>query len=125
MKKVLNLLILIVEQVVLKGNPICLIGQNLNFYMGNSDKLWKTNEKVGLELHKPGEELKDDDLRIKEEKEKEKFKHLLQNNEQNISDSKLEFLTYQNGFCGVSCEKIYQGTGPCLIKFKDTPGKVR
>jgi hypothetical protein len=92
--------------------------------MGNSDKLWKTNEKVGLELQKQGEDPKDIDQKLREDKEKEKFKQLLQNSEQNLNDSKLEFLTYQSGFCGISCEKVYQGTGPILIKFKETPERV-
>jgi len=110
------------EQVVLKGEPICLIGQNVNFYLGKADNLWKTNDKIGLALHNPNVDEKNIELQVKEEKEKEKFEHLIQN-EQNLNDSKLEFLTYQNGFCGINCEKIYQGTGPVVIKFKDTPEK--
>lgn len=118
------IIIYIVEEVVLKGDPICLIGQNLNFYLGKSEKLWKKNEKVGLEIHNPGKNIKEIDLKIKEERENEKFKHLIQNTDQNMNDSKLEFLTYQSGFCGINCAKIYQGTGPVLIKFKETPERV-
>ena len=121
---VLSILIYIAEEVVLKGDPICLIGQNLNFYLGKSDKLWRTNENVGLEIHNPGKNIKEIDLKLKEERENEKFKHLIQNSDQNMNDSKLEFLTYQSGFFGISCAKIYQGTGPVLIKFKETPERV-
>jgi len=83
----------------------------------------KTDECI-LEIHNPGKNIKEIDLKLKEERENEKFKHLIQNSDQNMNDSKLEFLTYQSGFCGISCAKIYQGTGPVLIKFKETPERV-
>ena len=68
---------------------------------------------------------KEKSLKIKEENF---FKEIFKNSEQKFDDKKLEFFTFDSEWkVGNSnnANKIYHGTGPCVIVFKDTPEKVK
>ena len=69
---------------------------------------------------------------IKNNIDKEKFRHVFRNSEQKLNDQKLEFFTYDStwklgSLKGTSrdVEKVYHGEGPMIINFKDTPSLVR
>lgn len=117
------------ENVVLKGNPVTLICQNINYYVGSKEDIWKKSTTLGIELQSKGP-LTKDELKEKEELEKKEFKDLMEG-EQSINDGKLEFFTFQSGMSydmeGILsglADKVYHGRGPIHIKFKDTPGRV-
>lgn len=118
------------ENVVLKGNPVSLICQNINYYIGSKEDIWKKSSNLGIELESKGP-LSKEELKEKEEIEKKEFKEVIEG-EQSINDGKLEFLTFQSGvsfdiegtISGLA-EKVYHGRGPVLINFKQTPLKVR
>jgi hypothetical protein len=115
--------------VVLKGDPVTLICQNINYYIGNKEDMWKKTSNLGIELQSRGP-LSKEELKEKEEIEKKEFKEVLEG-EQSINDGKLEFVTFQSGvsydiegtISGLA-EKVYHGRGPVLINFKQTPSKV-
>lgn len=112
------------SEVVLKGSPVCLVGQNINFYMGGSKDIWK---KSGTQV---GIEVRDENNKLDQAMSKN-FSNDLIANEQSYNDKKLEFFTYSSGlklglekvFNGLA-DKVYQGLGPMLIKFKETPERV-
>jgi len=81
----------------IKGNPIVLIAQNINYYMGGTQNIWnKSNAKDN------------------------KF------SEQLFDDKKLEFFSYKNGFemalervfTGFA-NRIFQGEGPIILNFRE------
>ena len=85
------------EKSSIKGNPIVLIAQNINFYMGGTQNIWnKSNAKDN------------------------KF------SEQLFDDKKLEFFSYKNGFemalervfTGFA-NRIFQGEGPIILNFRE------
>jgi len=99
------------EEVVLKGDPVSLICQNINFYMGGTKDIWRKSSSIGLESN-------------------DKFM-IDVNKVQDYNDQKLEFFTYSSGIkigfekiITGQADKIHQGTGPFIIKFKPTPIKV-
>jgi len=60
-------------------------------------------------------------------KEREFFKEIFKNAEQKFDDKKLEFFTFDSEWKignPANAYKIYQGNGPCVINFKETPPKV-
>ncbi len=60
-------------------------------------------------------------------KEKEFFKEIFKNTEQKFDDKKLEFFTFDSEWKignPNNAYKIYQGNGPCVINFKETPARV-
>jgi hypothetical protein len=115
--------------VVLKGDPVTLICQNINYYIGSKEDMWKKTSNLGIELQSNCP-LSKEELKEKEEIEKKEFKEVLEG-EQSINDGKLEFVTFQSGvsydiegtISGLA-EKVYHGRGPVLINFKHTPSKV-
>jgi hypothetical protein len=40
-------------EVVLKGDPVAIICQNINNYMGGVSNIWKNSKSLGIELHNP------------------------------------------------------------------------
>ena len=85
------------EKSSIKGNPIVLIAQNINYYMGGTQNIWnKSNAKDN------------------------KF------SEQLFDDKKLEFFSYKNGFemalervfTGFA-NRIFQGEGPIILNFRE------
>jgi len=109
------------EKVVLKGDPMILIGQNVNYYNGSSHFWNKAKSNLGLEFEDEGIPTKIDKKNKKEE-EINYFKDLCEKN-QEINDEKMEFYTY-GGMMGLGAEKIiggyakkiHQSRGPFMIK---------
>lgn len=59
------------------------------------------------------------------------YKKSLKEAAQSFNDQKLEFFTYSNGFklgfekiVTGQADKVHQGSGPFIIKFKPTPDRV-
>lgn len=109
------------NRVYLKGDPVSIIGQNINYYMGGSSDIWyKSGDSIGVE-YKESEEGNESDSVLNKTVGIDKT--------QSYNDGKLEFFTYENGFTiGLEkvlrsglADKIYQGEGPILITFKETP----
>jgi diacylglycerol kinase (ATP) len=118
-------------EVVLRGDPVAIICQNINNYMGGVSNIWNNSKKLGVELF--NSQTKSDvkvDEKTKKEEEKKIFEELIKA-EQNFGDGKLEFFGFDSGFSfGLEkifsgfANKIYQGPGPIFIKFKDINSKV-
>jgi len=114
------------DKVVLKGDPIILIGQNVNYYNGASHFWNKAKANTGLEFEDEGIPTKIDKVN-KKEQEVDFFKDLCEA-KQEISDEKMEFYTFSNmlelgaeKMIGGYAKKVHQSQGPFLIKFKQTP----
>jgi hypothetical protein len=99
--------------------------------MGGVKEIWrKSKSNIGLDLMNMNNKNK------KEDKDKAlKFRKSMTSNlekaEQQYNDQKLELFTYASGLKqGMEkvarglADKICQGQGPYLVKFKDTPEKV-
>ena len=113
------------KDIVVKGEPVNIICQNINFYMGGTKDIWrKSGKSIGLRVVE-GEERKLSRM------DTNRIEKKLSNSEQSMNDQKLEFFTYSSGFA-LGCEKlftgradkVYHGPGPIMINFKDTPEKV-
>jgi len=97
------------NKIFLKGNPVNLICQNINFYMGGTKDIWKKSEnKIALN------------------KNDNSFIHKVKSWNQSFNDGKLEFFSYVSGFdLGLekiksgNANKVHQGKGPFVITFKD------
>lgn len=113
---------------ILKGDPVSLVGQNINIFK-KSENLWKKiGDKFGIEMYeekmKEKNYKKDQVFKIKEE---DFLKEVFKNCEQKFDDRKLEFFSFENdwNFSNAgSANKLYQGSGPFVIEFKETPAKV-
>ena len=108
-------------KVGLVGNPIDIICQNINFYMGGTRDIWEhSGSQLGLKV-----------INAKEEEMKNyKNKVISQFNEQRYDDKKIEFFTYESGIsmalervASGQANKIYQGEGPVIMTFKENPDK--
>jgi hypothetical protein len=115
-------------KIILKGNPVSLVGQNINIFK-KSENLWKQiGDKFGLESY--DDKMKENNYKkdqINKIKEDNFFKEIFKNCKQKINDKKLEFFSFDNdwNFSNAnSANKLYQGTGPFVINFRDTPVKV-
>jgi hypothetical protein len=94
--------------------------------MGGTKDIWrKSGSSIGIKVLE-GDEQKEN---IKETKHLE---DLLLNSEQKFNDQKLEFFTYSSGLkIGFEkiypgqADKVYHGPGPIIVKFKETPEKVK
>lgn len=101
------------SKIVLNGDPVSIVCQNINYYLGGSKDTWKNSVSFGLTA----------DENISEE-EKESFVSSM-NSEQRYDDSKLEFLTFEsviklgleNIYTG-NANKIYHGEAPVKIVFR-------
>ena len=106
------------KQIKLKGRPVDLIGQNIDFYMGGTQGIWNKSGNIGIKF-----------LRGKKY-EKIKNKIIKNFHKQNFDDKKIEFFTYHSGiemaieriFRGQS-HRVYQGYGPVFLLFKENPNK--
>ena len=113
---------------ILKGDPVSLVGQNINIFK-KAENLWKNiGDKFGLETHdekmKEKKYKKDEILKMKEE---DFLKEIFKNSEQKFDDKKLEFFSFDNDWNfsnAKSANKLYHGSGPFVINFRDTPLKV-
>ncbi len=116
------------KNIILKGNPVSLVGQNINIFNGK-DNLWKNaGDKFGLEAYE--EKMKEKNYKkdaILKMKEEMFFKEIFKNAEQKFDDRKLEFFSFDSEWKignPNNTFKLYQGNGPCKINFKETPLKV-
>lgn len=101
--------------------------------MSGVNDIWeKSKTKSGLKFFKI--ENPDDPNKIKEVEEQQQQNEFIEQitSKQRLDDKKLEFFTYGSafdvGFEHVSsgnANKIYHGPCPVLIKFKETPERVR
>lgn len=106
--------------VILKGDPIDLVCQNINFYFGGTRNIWEKSEHLGLKMI----DVKDEDMRRYKQEIFENF------DQQRFDDKKIEIFTYSSGVSmaleNVSpgqASKIYQGKGPAIITFKKHPNE--
>ncbi len=115
--------IILVKEVVLKGDPVSLVCQNINYYMGGTKDIWKKSGNCGIKVESEGG--KDD------HNETKLLHNQLKNSEQKSNDQKLEFFTYSSGLkigfekiATGQADRVYHGPGPIVVKFKETPDKV-
>ena len=106
------------SDVVLKGNPVNIICQNIDFYMGGTQNIWDKSSHIGITQ---------EEITKKEYKEykKEVLEHF---QKQALDDKKIEFFTYEHGIeLGLErvargiAKRVYQGSGPVFLKFKKNP----
>lgn len=112
------------REVVLKGDPVCIVGQNINCYAGGSKDIWlKSGKRIGLEV-------RDENFNL--DKQRSMSLNDITSKNQCFNDKKLECITYSHCLkLGLEkivpglADKVYHGPGPILIKFKETPERVR
>ena len=108
-----------IKEVVLKDNPVDMICQNINFYMGGTRNIWSNSSHIAIKII----DLEGDDYK--------KYKNEIlnqYNSEQKYDDKIIEFFTYGSGlklamerFTSGFAQKLYQGKGPFILKFKSEP----
>ena len=106
------------KDIVLKGNPVSLICQNIDFYMGGTRNIWDKTSHLGIQQ----EELTKDQYREYKQKVLDNWK------KQAYDDKQIEFFTFENGFeIGLEkvarglAKRVYQGPGPVFLEFKKQP----
>ena len=106
------------SDIILKGNPVNIICQNIDFYMGGTQNIWDKSSHIGITQ---------EEITKKEYKEykKEVLEHF---QKQAFDDKKIEFFTYEHGIeLGLErvargiAKRVYQGTGPIYLVFKKNP----
>lgn len=121
---IIKFLNILVKDIVLKGDPVSLVCQNINYYMGGTKDIWRKSKSIGLEVV--------DAVSRKASREETKtLELLLEQSKQCYTDQKLEFFSYSSGLkigfekvATGQADKIYHGPGPIQIQFKDTPERV-
>jgi hypothetical protein len=117
----------------LKGEPVALVCQNINYFIGGAANIWRNStDQFGLETYDPYLNKEDKEaVKRKTLNDKEHFREVFKNTEQKLNDQKLEFFTYTSTWkagCfkvrAGEAEKVYHGTCPIILKFKETPPKV-
>ena len=108
-----------IKEVILKDNPVDMICQNINFYMGGTRNIWSNSSHIAIKII----DLEGDDYK--------KYKNEIlnqYNSEQRYDDKIIEFFTYGSGlklamerFTSGFAQKLYQGNGPFILKFKSEP----
>ena len=105
--------------IIIKGDPVSIIGQNINYYMAGVKDIWKAG-KDNLDLQVISQ--KEDDKDKYTNKLKAMSKQI-----QSMDDKALEFFTFSNGFTtgfekvfGGFGKKLYHGGGPIVMKFFET-----
>ena len=109
------------KDIVLKGNPVSLICQNIDFYMGGTRNIWGKTTHLGIQQDEASKE----DYREYKRQVVEKFKN------QAFDDKQIEFFTFEHGI-EIGLEKVarglarrvYQGPGPVFLEFKKEPNEV-
>lgn len=103
------------NRTILKGSPVVIVCQNIDYYMGGTENIWGMSEQLGTQ--KCG--LK--------RKEKKIYENNIINSfhKQTSDDKQIEFISYNHGMdmgldrvAGGKAMKIYQGFGPFFITFK-------
>ena len=110
------------RKINLIGTHVNIICQNINFYMGGTENIWKSSEHLGIKIMK---KLKTYDKYLKYKRRIfRKFK------DQKPDDKKIEIFTYKSGFhmalervATGQAARVYQGIGPIYFLFKTHPSK--
>ena len=96
-----------------------MICQNINFYMGGTRNIWGNSSHIAIKIA---------DLQGDEYKKYKKEILKQYNSEQKYDDKIIEFFTYGSGlklamerFTSGFAQKLYQGKGPFILKFKSEP----
>ena len=109
------------SNIVLNGNPVNLVCQNIDFYMGGTQKIWDKSNNLAVSK---------EEFNKKQEKEycKEVLSHF---QKQSFNDKKIEFFTYEHGIqlgleriSGGMAKRVYQGSGPFYLDFKKKPNEI-
>ena len=104
------------SNIILKGNPISIICQNIFYYMGGTKNIWTNSSNLGIT---PENATKNEFNQYK--------KDIFDNFQvQSYNDKKLEILVYESAIeeglekitKGMG-KRIYQGTGPFYFKFRN------
>jgi diacylglycerol kinase family enzyme len=113
------------QQVLLKGDPIGFVCQNIKYFCNGDSNSWGDNNKeYALQFYDPKSQNINDkqQLQAKKNEEQELFKNAFSKGNCSINDEKLEFYAYYsvNDIESANKEKIFHGEGPFVIKFKPT-----
>ena len=110
------------SDIILKGNPVNIICQNIDFYMGGTQNIWNKSKHIGI---KQEEATKSQYKQYK----KEVLEHF---QKQAFDDKKIEFFTYERGIeLGLErvnrgmAKRVYQGSGPVYLEFKKNPDETQ
>jgi diacylglycerol kinase (ATP) len=106
------------SDIVLKGNPVNIICQNIDFYMGGTQNIWDKSSHIGITQED-----------ATKNQYKEYRKGVLESfQKQAFDDKKIEFFTYEHGIeLGLErvargmAKRVYQGAGPVFLEFKKNP----
>lgn len=108
------------SNIVLKGNPVSIIFQNIFYYMGGSQNIWGKSSHIGTTQ----EEISKSQYEQYKKQVFDNFK------KQQFDDKKLEIFTYnyaiQFGFEKVVrglANRVYQGKGPFFLEFIKNPNE--
>ena len=103
------------NRTILKGSPVVLVCQNIEYYMGGTENIWGMSDQIGIQTCG----LKRKERKIYENKIANSF------HKQSSNDKEIEFITYNHGMdmgldkvAGGKANKIHQGLGPFFITFK-------
>ena len=106
------------KDIVIKGNPVTLICQNIDFYMGGTRNIWDKTSHLGIHQ----EEATKEAYREYKRQVLENFK------KQAYDDKQIEFFTFEHGIeIGLEkvarglAKRVYQGKGPVYLQFKKQP----
>ena len=107
--------------VVLKGNPVSLICQNIDFYMGGTRNIWDKTSHIGIQQEE-----------LSKEQYREYKRQVIDNwQKQAFDDKKIEFFTFEHGIeMGLErvarglAKRVYQGPGPIFLEFKKNPDET-
>ena len=104
------------SNIILKGNPVSIICQNIFYYMGGTKNIWTNSSNLGI---------------TPENSTKNQFKQYKKDifdnfQEQSYNDKKIEILVYESAIeegleklkKGMG-KRIYQGAGPFYFKFRN------
>ena len=109
------------KDIVLKGNPVSLVCQNIDFYMGGTRDIWGKTSHLGIHQ----EEASKADYQEYKRQVVDNFK------KQAFDDKQIEFFTFENGIeFGLErvarglAKRVYQGPGPVYLEFKKDPDET-
>ena len=109
------------EDIMLKGNPVSLVCQNIDFYMGGTTDIWDKTSHIGIQQEE-----------LTKEGYKEYKRQVLENwKKQAFDDKQIEFFTFEHGIqIGLEkvarglAKRVYQGPGPVFLEFKKDPNET-
>ena len=106
------------QDIVIKGNPVCIICQNIDFYMGGTRNIWDKTSHLGIQQEEATKEAyREYKRQVYENYQKQAF-----------DDKQIEFFTFERGieiglerFARGLAKRVYQGPGPVFLEFKKDP----